>query len=527
MLLSMDTHFRDSDIAFIVAGLLPVFAAILLFVRGKIKPALYFLIAGGFILRLCMALIDPYINLWDEQFHAMVAKNMMEHPFHPMLYAQPVLPVNDEVWTASATWLHKPPLFLWQIALFMKIFGTQYWVVRLPSVLLSTLAIPVVFRMGKILSGEQTGFFAALIFTIVNLQVNIISGFLNTDHNDVIFMCYVLFSIWSWMEHREKPKWKWILLTGLFSGMAILVKWLPGLLVYLLWISALLADKKERFALKKWIEPFVALLVTFIVAAPWFIYAAVKWPALSQHESEARVNHLSNVVEEHTGPWYYHFNLLLEDYGWGMVVLLPVCMLLFFLRKEKRSMRIAIGVAVLFVYAFYTCVPTRMPLFCLLVSPLLYMIIADVIANAGNYFQKLQEFSRNKRSAAIRFVLLAVSAYFIFNINRIEHFHTDRNPGNFYRPARIENKKQFENAAAMLPSKDIVIFNCGGFANGVACMFYTAHTSYTDLPTEEQFRKLKAEGIKMAVFDDIAIPPYLANDSAVIKLHFPLVRNGF
>lgn len=527
MLLSMSTHFTSTDIAFILAGLLPVAVAIFFFVRDQYKPALYFLIAGGFVLRLWMVFIDPYINLWDEQFHAMVAKNMMEHPFHPMLYAHPALPFDANNWTMSQTWLHKPPLFLWQIAIAMKIFGTHYWVVRLPSVVLATLCIPVVYRIGKILSGEKTGFLAALIFAVVNLQVNIVSGFLNTDHNDVVFMCYVLFSIWAWMEHREKGKWKWILLAGLFSGMAILVKWLPGLLVYLLWISALLANKQERFMLKKWMEPLVALLVTFFTAGPWFIYAAQQWPELSRYESDARVDHLSHVVEEHGGPWYYHFNLLLEDYGWWLVILLPVGMFFFLSRNQKQSVRIAIVAAVFFVYAFYSYVPTRMPLFCLLVSPLLYIIIADTLAYAGNYLRKPGALKSNTLTGAIRFALLGVCAYSIFNINRIEHFHTDRNQGNFYRPARIQNRARFEAAAKQLPSADVVIFNCGGFANGVACMFYTGHTAYNDLPGEEQYKKLKAAGIKMAVFDDTVLPLYLANDSAVIKLHFQLIRNGF
>lgn len=523
----MDTHFQPTDLAYIITGLLFAGTAFAVFLRGKARLALWLLTGGGLILRLCMAFIDPYINLWDEQFHALVAKNMMEHPFHPMLYAHPVLPIHEQIWTGGSTWLHKPPLFLWQIALFMKIFGAKYWVVRLPSVLLTTLAIPAVFRMGKILSGERCGFFAATIFAVVNLQVNIVSGFINTDHNDIIFMCYVLFSLWAWMEHMETPNLKWILLVGLFSGAAILVKWLPGLLVYLVWMFALLLNKEERFVLKKWMELLAASVLTFIVAAPWFIYASVKWPSLSMHESDARIKHLSNVVEDHHGPWYFHFELLKEDYGWWMAVLLPLCLILFFLRKEKQPVRLAIGAAIIFVYAFYTCVPTRMPLFCLFVSPLLYLVLADVISNAGNYFKKQEGLQSNKIFRAARMFFAAFFIFFIFDIGRIEHFHTDRNKGNFYRPARIENKKQFESAAATLSSKDIVIFNCGGYANGVACMFYTGHTSYDHVPDEQQLHYLKSQGIKMAVFDDIPLPGYISGDSSVIKLHFPLVRNGF
>jgi hypothetical protein len=233
------------------------------------------------------------------------------------------------------------------------------------------------------------------------------------------------------------------------------------------------------------------------------------------------------VVEAHTGPWYYYFQLLKDDYGWWMAILLPVCIFLFLAKKEKQTMRAGIFAAIIFVYAFYSYVPTRMPLFCLMVSPLLYLVIADAVSTLPKHFQKLKDLRANKIFRAVQIISLVLFVYFIFDANRIEHFHTDRNKGNFYRPARIENKKQFENAAAALPSRDIVVFNCGGYANGVACMFYTGFTSYNNVPDEQQFQKLKSQGIKMAVFDDVVIPAYMSEDTTVIKLHFPLVRNGF
>jgi 4-amino-4-deoxy-L-arabinose transferase len=514
----MDTHFRTSDLAFIVAGLLPVAAAVLLFMRGKTRPALYLLIAGGFALRLWMAFIDPFINIWDEQFHAMVAKNMMAHPFTPMLYEHPALPFHAENWTMNHHWVHKPPLFLWQIALAMKIFGTECWVVRIPSVLLTTLCIPVIFRMGKLLSGERTGFFAALLFTITCLQVNIVSGYLNTDHNDVVFMCYVLFSFWALVEFHFSQKKKWIVWIGIFSGLAILVKWLPGILVYGAWFVMIIADKNSRGVPGKWKQLFAAFFVTLLVAAPWYVYISMEFPEETKATFALQNQHLNDSLS-HPGEWWYHFELLKSDYGWWMVVSLPVAIFLFLRDHKNHFLRMGIVASVVFVYVFYSFVKTRMPLFCLIVSPLLLLMIGELLARI--------ELKHNKYVRMIYAAFIFCLVFVVLNLGKIEHIHTDRNPGDVYRPARIENKKQFENAAATLPVKDIVIFNCGGYANGVACMFYTGRTAYNDFPGEEQFRKLKSQGIKIAVFDDIAIPAYMAEDTSVIKLHFKLVRNGF
>ncbi len=35
---------------------------------------------------------------WDERYHALVAKNMIEQPFKPMLYKNPVLPYDYKDW---------------------------------------------------------------------------------------------------------------------------------------------------------------------------------------------------------------------------------------------------------------------------------------------------------------------------------------------------------------------------------------------------------------------------------------------
>jgi len=515
----MVTHFSNFDLCFIFSGFALVAGSLIAFANKKITLALFLLFCGGFVLRLWMAFIDPFINMWDEQFHAMVARNMMQHPFTPMLYEHPALSCQVGDFTKEHFWVHKPPLFLWQIALAMKIFGTKYWVVRIPSVVLTSLCIPVIFRMGKLLSNEITGYFAALLFAVVCLQINVVSGFINTDHNDVIFMCYVLFSCWAWMEFSISHLKKWILLTGIFSGMAILVKWLPGLLVYGAWFVAIVFDKNSRASWKVWREMMVAFFITIIVSAPWFIYITMRFPAETKAAIVSQNHHLNDALG-HAGPWWYHFQLLRDDYGWWMVFLLPLAIFLFLKNRENRFLRMGIVASVFFVYVFYSFVQTRMPLFCLLVSPLILLMLGEMLAN---FLQRIH----GKKFRIFFFIVLAFFVYTVFDSGRIESIHTIRGPGNGYRQARIENKKQFENATATLPSPDYVIFNCGGYVNGEACMFYTGFTAYNECPDEQLFQELKSQGIKMAVFDDISIPDYMMGDNSVIKLHFMLMRNNW
>ena len=105
------------------------------------------LVLLAFLLRLYLSLKEPYLHDWDERFHALVARNMMDHPFKPMLKANPVIYQDPFAWCCNHIWLHKQPLFLWQMALSMKIFGVAEWAMRLPSILMGSLMVLFLYRI--------------------------------------------------------------------------------------------------------------------------------------------------------------------------------------------------------------------------------------------------------------------------------------------------------------------------------------------------------------------------------------------
>ena len=77
-----------------IISLLPGFVllvlALVLAAAHKERPALVLLLLGAAALRVAMISLDPFLHDWDERFHACVAKNMMQHPFQPMLHATPL-----------------------------------------------------------------------------------------------------------------------------------------------------------------------------------------------------------------------------------------------------------------------------------------------------------------------------------------------------------------------------------------------------------------------------------------------------
>jgi len=55
----------------------------------RFNLALAIIMLCGLALRIYMAL-DFQLYEWDESYHALVAKNMMDNPLHPNLYANPL-----------------------------------------------------------------------------------------------------------------------------------------------------------------------------------------------------------------------------------------------------------------------------------------------------------------------------------------------------------------------------------------------------------------------------------------------------
>jgi 4-amino-4-deoxy-L-arabinose transferase-like glycosyltransferase len=519
--MEIKTCFSTNDILFLCAGSLFIILSIISFSNSKIKLSLLFLVLGAFTYRLLMCFIDPFINTWDEEFHALVARNMMSNPFIPMLYKNPVLPYDYTNWTVNHIWLHKQPLFLWQMALSMKIFGISPFAVRFPSVILYVLIVPMVYRIGKIIFNIRTGYIAALLISVSYIHIDIISGFLNTDQNDAVFICYITFSFWTWTEYMYSGKKYWLILTGLFSGMAVLVKWLAGLIVYAGWTIALLFSKERRAKLGYWLDLLLSSAITFSIFFPWQLYTLYKWPLESKEPTMSNLLHFTN-QHDHPGPWWYHFAVFEDQFGLPFIILFLISMLMLMSSKISRNFKVAFLFNIVFVFVFFSFIPVRMPFFCLIVSPLIIIIAAFGIEK---FFQVGEKYF-TRYSKQLFIVVMIVISFIMLNYDRMEFIHKDRNKSDFYRHAKVHNRMAFNEADTLLGKKDYVVFNCPTW-NAVAFMFYTGKTAYDNVPSEDQYNELKNKKIPMAVFSDTRLPIYLTNDTSIKKLPMVLIRNGF
>ncbi|MCC6541762.1 MAG: hypothetical protein IT225_06045 [Flavobacteriales bacterium] len=112
----LGSYFSPAQQLALGAATVIMLAALLAEWKGRSRWSIALLTTAALVLRVFSATLDPFLNQWDECFHALVAKRMVDDPFTPVLYVKGVLPTSSASWTQAHLWLHKPPFFLWQIS---------------------------------------------------------------------------------------------------------------------------------------------------------------------------------------------------------------------------------------------------------------------------------------------------------------------------------------------------------------------------------------------------------------------------
>ena len=155
---------------------------------------------------------------------------------------------NDEVyyWTYALypDWSHfdHPPMVGWMIQLFSLnlLFESEFFL-RLSSVVLMTADTYIIYRIAKEVKGAQAGLYAALLYT-ASVYAFVITGVFILP--DTPLMLFWLLAFWMAVRYFH-GKNKYLLLFGLFSGLAMLSKYSGVFLWVGMGLYILLFDRKQ------------------------------------------------------------------------------------------------------------------------------------------------------------------------------------------------------------------------------------------------------------------------------------------
>ena len=473
-------------IIFLIIVAVVFITAFRFFKNNQIHNALIFIILGGFILRGWCIFNDGFLFAWDERYHALVAKNLGENPFLPVLFKTPLIEYDFRQWTINHVWLHKQPLSLWLMAGSIKLFGASEWAIRLPSLLLSTLGIYLTFRIARFFKDDKVGLLAAFFQAVNGLLIEITAGRESTDHPDNVFFFFIELSVfWILIFFKRKSIFNLILI-GLWLGLAIMSKWLPALIVLPIFIILTVDTEGVK---KTILNLTVISVAASLVAVPWQIYIFQRFPLEAAWEYSNNIQHFTKVFEGHDGSIWWH--LIKAMRIWNELIYVVFAWFLYKIFAEKSNKKwwaLLIWIAV--PYMFFSIASTKMIAYPLFTAPAIFTILAM-------FWWQLYD-KPLKIKVLNQLILIAIMVISIrYGYERLFLFKNN----NLYlmETARIKSWQ---------PDDKTVIFNIP--EKYIETMFYTSvAAAYPFIPTDEQIEKLKQKGYKIWIVESSNISPEL------------------
>ena len=467
--------------------------------RQRWRGSIVAVAAAALIIR-AYASADLALHPWDERYHALVAKNLIQTPLTPRLYSTPLLEYDYRSWTGNYIWMHKPPLALWLQAASMKMFGVHEYALRLPSVLISTAAVFVTFYIGTILLSPGAGLLAAIFQTFNGFLVDLTSGRRVSDHVDTLLIFLFELGILLALKGSRRSSAAAGIGLGAACGFAYLTKSFPALLMLPVW--AVMRHTVPLASLAR--ELGIAGVVAAVIAAPWAIYSASAFPLESSHERAEALRRITEVLESQGGPaWRY---LAEMPRHFGELIYLPIAIAIYLvLRRGSSSERRALLLWAAIPYVVFSACATKAPGYVMIAAPAIFLVQADVWLWLSR--KRLAAFQPANR-ILLRVVVIALAVlparYLLEPAGPLEQ--RERNPQWTIDLRELPQHIGAENA---------VVFNV---EKNIDAMFYTPYVVYPHLPSAAQAETLQRRGYKVYVFSEGVAPlPELPQGVTVIR----------
>lgn len=474
----------------------------------------FLLFGAAFSIAIALCAINPLFFSWDEQFHALVAKNGMHDFFRPTLFKEQPLDL-EYFWVNSTVWMHKQPFFTWLPIPFMKLFGVSAFSYRFVYCILFGFFPIITFKILHKLYTDRIAFWGAIASIHAGFLLILVNGAVATDQNDFTFLFLISLSFLFFLNWLATPSFKWSVLIGVVVGLAILTKWLVGLLVFAPWIIILLvAFVQKRNVGMQLIHLLVALLATTLVALPWQLYAYIHFESTYLYELNFNTQHLFEVIENQSGLLFFHFIDAVDKVYFASFIFWPLCLtgaFQFWKKTKDLYVKIVVIVPIVAIYLFFTIAQTKMPAFTL-------PVYIFMLGFALNGFFILKDKITQKSLAQI-FILVGClllvmhfRPYRLLKLNGVYSLDKTTKTLNEYQ--------QLHDLMIFQPiEKNRVVFNVNfiDMAN-INWMIFTNDIAYQHIPTQEQIDTLIKKGYHpyILVSDSSELPQQLSNIQPII-----------
>ena len=171
----------------------------------------------------------------------------------------------------------RPPLYPVALAA-VQVVGGGWTAERLLGALFGVVSVVLIFLIAERLWDRRVAMVAGGIGAIFPPLV-----FLNASLlSEVLFVPLALAALLATLQYRTDPRYRWLVITGLLCGLAILTRTAGAPLVLALALGVW--TMRPRFSRSALAAPAVLVLVTLLTLAPWVIRNAIvfdRWVGLS------------------------------------------------------------------------------------------------------------------------------------------------------------------------------------------------------------------------------------------------------
>jgi hypothetical protein len=309
----------------------------------------------------------------------------------------------------------KPPFFIWLQAISMNLFGINEFAARFPNAICSIVTLVAIYRIGARFHSSVMGLTWTLLYAATLLpHLYFKSGLIDPWFNLFIFL-----SLYYCIRLLNNPFGSGqlipTLLAGLFLGAAVLTKGPAALVVVALTLLAFLVWTKQLPLLKtKYFLVF--FLTTFLVSGSWFMIEYAKGNAdIIKEFIDYQIRLFKTEDAGHSGPFYYHFIVLLVGCFPASLIFLAVYFRFRDLTPYQRLFRKVMLCLFWVVLLLFSIVKTKIIHY----SSLCYFPITFIAAiGLTHYFSQLQ-FGKYLR--VIYWIIAGVITLLFVAVGLIEH----------------------------------------------------------------------------------------------------------
>ncbi|MEL6988205.1 MAG: hypothetical protein AAGK97_10275, partial [Bacteroidota bacterium] len=285
-------------------------------------------------------------------------------------------------------------------------------------------------------------------------------------------------------------------LIGLFCGLAILTKWLPGLILLPLFVII-------NWNISKWnsvlANTVIIIIIAFLISAPWFYYTYSNFTKEYLWEQQYNYLHFIQNIEDHGQPWWYFIDKIRIIINEGIYVILIAVGIVAFQTKSNFKKYFFLFAWILIPFLIFSLAVTKLKGYLLLSFPAYFILI-------GVFIKELIEDRRwlNDQKYIHYTVLILILVFSIrYSFERIKPFKS------------YEAKSEIKIKSKRLSlTKNDVIFNV---CKPIEWMFYSDATAYEKMPNAKEIELLKAQNFKVYIISETNLPKeILENDQVII-----------